>query len=277
MISFIKSAWTTAIREPITNALLILYAAFGGNLGIAIITLTVLFRVLLYPFMKSQFESTRKLKEIQPQIEKIKKKYKRNPQKAQEEQLKLYRKVGYNPLGCVFSIVLPFPILIAVYQAIRAFSANDISGIYGFVTDMVSTNGDISIDTGFLFWDLSKSYLGIAGENGYIALIGIPYLALALLTGASQYFSVKMNSAMRGDTGDKDKKKKDQKKDEEPNAADMMGDMGKSMQYMFPLITMFAALRLPSAVAIYWATQSWVTLGLQYAYNKLSERKKNGK
>ena len=281
----IGAIWTTVFYQPILNALLFFYALFGENLGFAIIMVTVILRAILFPFMKSQYESSRKLRELQPQLKKIQDKYKRNPQKAQEEQMKLYKKVGYNPLGCLFSMVIPFPFLIAIYQVIRAFSSGgDITGVYDFVANFVGMNGEIVIDTGFFGLDLSLSYLPLAREHGYLTLWILPYLVIAILVGLSQYFSLQFNQGLMGvDQDDKEKEKKKKEKDkkkkkpEEPDPTAMLGDMSKSMKFTFPAMTTFIALSLPSAVSLYWILQSWVPVLMYLLYNKLIERLGNGK
>lgn len=260
------------------NGLLILYSVFGNNLGWAIIFLTVVLRLILFPMTKSQLDSSRKLKTIQPELEKIKKKYSRNPQKVQEEQLKLYKKVGYNPLGCFLSVVIPYPVLVAIYQAIRAFSDNNVEGAYGFVKNLLGVSGAVIINNNFLFWDLSKSYLPLAKEHGYFEWWILAYLFLALMTGLSQYFSVKVNAKFMGtgDSASKKKKEKKKKKDsEELDMSSMMGEMGKSMTFTMPMMTVFIALSAPAAVALYWIIQSWVMVGVQLAYTKFKS-KKNG-
>lgn len=268
---------------PVMNGLLILYTAFGNNLGWAIVFLTVVLRLLLFPLTRSQLDSSRKLKRIQPELEKIKKKYSRNPQKVQEEQLKLYKKVGYNPLGCFLSVVIPYPFLIAIYQAIRAFSSGEVEGVYGFVADLLGVSGAIAINNRFLFWDLSKSYLPLAKDHGYMTPWVLAYLALALVTGLSQYFSVKMNAQAMGTGGDESKKKKKEneskkkKKDSgELDMSSMMSEMGKSMSFTMPMMTAFIALSAPAAVALYWIIQAWVMVGVHLAYTKFKS-KKNGK
>lgn len=272
--------WNTLLYQPVMNGLLILYTVFGNNLGWAIIFLTAVLRLMLFPLTRSQLDSSRKLKSIQPELEKIKKKYSRNPQKVQEEQLKLYKRVGYNPLGCFLSVVIPYPILIAIYQAIRAFSSGEVEGVYGFVADLLGVSGSVTINNRFLFWDLSKSYLPLAKEHGYIVPWVLAYLALALVTGVSQYFSVKMNTRAMGTGGvesKKEKEKKKKKKDpEELDMGSMMSEMGKSMSFTMPMMTAFIALSVPAAVAIYWIIQSWVMVGVQLLYTKFNS-KKNGK
>lgn len=277
--------WNTLFYQPILNLLLGLYGLFGNNLGWAIIVLTIIIRGLLFPFMKKQYESSAKLRQLQPQLAKIQKKYKRNPQKVQEEQLKLYRNVGYNPLGCLVSTLLPFPVLIAIYQTIRLFSSGEeITGVYVFIENFLGMNGNITIDPSFFGLDLSLSYLPLAQEHGYFVLWVLPYLILALLTGLSQYFSVQFNQKLMGADIAEEKKKKEEEKnkakkkkdDSQPNMSEVMGDMSKSMKYTFPAMSVFIAISLPAAVSLYWILQSWIPVILYQAYNKFNTRS-NGK
>ncbi|MFH1547015.1 MAG: YidC/Oxa1 family membrane protein insertase [bacterium] len=251
------------------NAILVLYSFFGDNLGWAIIVLTIILKLVLYPFTKSQLASSQKIKDIQPQLKKLQKKYKRNPKKLQEEQLKLYKRVGYNPLGCFFSVLLPLPILIAIYQAVSTFTGGEVTGIYQFVKDLLDANGDIKINTIFYFMDLSKAYLPVAQEVGYLKLETLPYLLLVVLTGVSQYISVKVTSAQT-QVKEEQKLSKGGKAPEE----DMAASMSKSMSYTFPLLTTFVALSMPSGVALYWVVQSFITVITQLVYNKISRKEK---
>lgn len=267
----LANIWNTVIFYPIMNGLLVLYSLFGNNLGWAIIALTALLKLVLFPFTRSQLDSSKKLKIIQPRLEKIQKKYKRNPQKLQEEQVKLYKEVGYNPLGCFFSIILPFPILLAIYQAIRIFSNGEIVGIYQFVKDILGANGGIDINTDFYgLLDLSQSYLPLTAEHGYLSLKTFPYLVIALLTGLSQYFSVKYSSTLR-EVEPKESKSKKGKKEKKTEAETMTESMTKSMSYTFPIMTSIVAMSMPTAVAIYWIIQSGFNVAMQVLYNKVSK------
>jgi YidC/Oxa1 family membrane protein insertase len=281
----IGTIWNTIIYRPILNALLLLYTVFGNNLGLAIIVLTIGIRVLLFPLMRSQLSSTSKLRRIQPKLQKLQKKYKDDPQKMQEAQLKLYREVGYNPLGCFLSILIPYPFLLAIYQAIRAFSSNEaVEGIYEFVSSWIGLNGDLKINQQFLFWDLSDAYLPLGKDHGYFEIWVLAYLLLAVLVGVSQYFSIKLSSKQQeqDDKEKKDKKgskekkknKKKPKKDNEPNMENMAKDMGKSMMLTMPMMTTFIALSAPAAVSIYWIVQSWVLVGMRVAYSKFMKKEK---
>jgi YidC/Oxa1 family membrane protein insertase len=91
-----------------------------GNFGIAIIILTILFRIVLLPIGIKQIKSMQLMQALQPKIKEIQKKYKGDRQKASDETMKLYQQYGANPLsGCLITL-LQFPILIAMYSVIRA-------------------------------------------------------------------------------------------------------------------------------------------------------------
>src|ERR687898_941472 len=91
-----------------------------GNLGLAIVILTIFFRLVLLPLGIKQIKAMQATQALQPKIKEIQKKYKGNRQKIQEQQMKLYQEYGVNPLGGCLPLLLQFPILIAMYSVIRA-------------------------------------------------------------------------------------------------------------------------------------------------------------
>jgi YidC/Oxa1 family membrane protein insertase len=91
-----------------------------GNFGLAIIILTIVFRIVLLPLGIKQIKSMQAMQALQPKIKEIQKKYKGNKQKIQEQTMKLYQEYGVNPLGGCLPLLLQFPILIAMYSVIRA-------------------------------------------------------------------------------------------------------------------------------------------------------------
>jgi YidC/Oxa1 family membrane protein insertase len=91
-----------------------------GNFGLAIILLTIFFRLVLLPLGIKQIKAMQATQALQPKVKEIQKKYKGNRQKIQEQQMKLYQEYGVNPLGGCLPVLLQFPILIAMYSVIRA-------------------------------------------------------------------------------------------------------------------------------------------------------------
>lgn len=91
------------------------------NYGIAIIFLTLLIKIIILPFTIQQIKNLSKTQMITPELQAIQKKYKDDPRKAQEEQMKLYKKYGINPTtGCLMSI-LPLPILLILFSSLNGY------------------------------------------------------------------------------------------------------------------------------------------------------------
>jgi len=94
-----------------------------GNFGWAIILFTLIVNAILFPIYGKQKKSAIEMKQLQPELDKIKKKYK-NPQKQQEEMMKLYQEKGINPAsGCLTSLI-PLPIMIMLWQVIYYFEGS---------------------------------------------------------------------------------------------------------------------------------------------------------
>ena len=103
----------------------VLNAIYGvvGNYGVAIIIVTVLMRIIIFPLTLKQEKSMKKMRELQPELEKIKEKYKDNPQEYQQKTAELYRESGVNPLGGCLPLLIQMPVFVALYWA---FSGNAI-------------------------------------------------------------------------------------------------------------------------------------------------------
>ena len=107
------------IRILETIAVDVLKAINGmvGNYGIAIIIVTILMRALIFPLTLKQEQSMKKMRDSQPEIDKIKERYKDNPQKMNEEVMKFYRENNINPMGGCLPILIQMPIFVALYYA----------------------------------------------------------------------------------------------------------------------------------------------------------------
>lgn len=263
MFSFI---WNNFFYYPSLNLIVVLYDLLFSNLGLAIIAIAVIFRLIILPFMKRQNEMTRKMSSLKPQLEALQKKYKNNKEKLSQEQIKLYKKTGYNPLGCLVTFVPLLLILSVLNQVIRRVTAGNLEGIYPFVKDWFFGGSDISVSTNFLIWDLTKSYSQISGEFGKFATISLLYLLLCLLVGVSQYLMSKFRVVMQDplmavNNGSDNKGKKKSKEDMSPE--EMQQKMMSSFSFLLPLSTVFIAISAPAALSVYWIVQSFMLL-LQY-------------
>src|SRR3989338_5607953 len=105
------------LYKPLFNALIFIYNVLpGADMGLAIIFLTILIRLLLYPLSKKTVVSQMALKEIQPQILEIQRKYKDNKQEQAKATMALYQEKKINHFSGCLPILIQFPILIALYQ-----------------------------------------------------------------------------------------------------------------------------------------------------------------
>src|SRR3972149_2649767 len=101
-----------------TNFLVLLARISFGNFGVAIILFTLLMRGITWPLTQQQLRASRAMSAVQPRVQEIQKQYK-DPRRRSEETMKLYREAGFSPVGCVWPMLVQFPIWIALYQTIR--------------------------------------------------------------------------------------------------------------------------------------------------------------
>ena len=113
------------IQALVDFVVYVLNAIYGvvGNYGIAIIIVTILMRIVIFPLTLKQEKSMKKMRDLQPELEKIKEKYKDNPQEYQQKTAELYRESGVNPLGGCLPLLIQMPVFVALYWA---FSGNAI-------------------------------------------------------------------------------------------------------------------------------------------------------
>lgn len=147
------------LAVPILRGLEFFYR-FIPNYGISIILLTILIRMLTFPLQYKSFKSMKKMQVIQPELQKIREKYKEDPQRLQKETMDLFKRAGANPLGGCLPLLAQMPIFFAFYQVL--YNAVELVG------------------SPFMLWltDLS---------------IKDPYYVLPLLMGASLILQMKIN------------------------------------------------------------------------------------
>ena len=89
------------------------------NYGVAIILLTIIIKMALYPLTVKQIKSMKAMQELQPKMKKLQEQYKDNPQLLQQEMARLYENAGVNPLAGCLPLLVQMPILMAIYYALR--------------------------------------------------------------------------------------------------------------------------------------------------------------
>ena len=113
------------ITDLFTAVLTTIYSMlekFGvGSYGLAIIILTVIIKIILYPLTKKQFQSLKGMQTIAPKMKKLQEKYKDNPQLLQQKMLQLYQEAGVNPFAGCLPMLIQMPILMALYYTFFSF------------------------------------------------------------------------------------------------------------------------------------------------------------
>lgn len=113
-----RGIWDKYFVNPLSVSMDWFADLLWGYYGLSILVVTIIIRFIILPLTIKQYRSSRRMQEIQPELQKIKEKFKDNVQKQQEETMKLFQKHGVNPLAGCLPILIQMPVLIALYNAI---------------------------------------------------------------------------------------------------------------------------------------------------------------
>ncbi len=117
MFEFITVPFNVVLYYPLFNALVFIYNYLPfRDFGVAIIVLTFIIRLILYPLSVRAFTSQRALQKLQPKIQELQKKYKDDKNKQAQETMELYKTEKINPFSGLFLALIQLPILIALYR-----------------------------------------------------------------------------------------------------------------------------------------------------------------
>ena len=265
----------TIIINPFLNAIAALYKLFviigvPGAFGFAIISLTVIFRLILHPFFKQQIESQQKLTALKPKMSELEKKHKDDKTRLQQAQLDLYKEHGINPAsGCLFAIV-QIPIFIGLYQTLSQFvNAAGSTQVVEKINKILYNQAFAlkTLDPNFFIFNLALApqhykIIELSLKTGIVFhlqnLPYIHYMLIPLVTGLLQYLQAqktigaqpaKILKQVQDDT--KDGKKDDKKKDES-FSSDFQSAMNTQMKYFFPVMIAFFSYQLPVGLSLYW-------------------------
>jgi len=125
------------ISVPMLRSLQFFYK-YVRNYGFAIILLTLLIRLLTFPLQYKSIKSMKKMQTVQPELAKIKEKYKDNPQRMQQESMALFKRAGANPISGCFPMLLQMPIFFAFYSVLRESIELVNAPFIGWIQDLSS-------------------------------------------------------------------------------------------------------------------------------------------
>lgn len=230
------------ILNPIITVMAGLYAIFSNNIVLAIIALTVIIRLLLFPLTAQQQKSSKAMQEVQPQLRKLQEKYKNDREALAKAQMDLYREHGINPLAGCLPLFIQLPILIALYQAI-------IYGLASTPTQLIELSSRLLIPGLDSLVPLNNSWLGMDLTQPPTAN---PVWALALpaLVLMTTWLQSKLTLPAPPPS-----------EDGKPN---QMAAMNQSMTTIMPLMFGFFSLSFSVGLSIYFITGNIVGI-IQYA------------
>lgn len=256
----VENRWTfwklfvTLIYAPIYNLFSWLISVFSGSIGWAIITITVIIRLLLiYPQQKSMV-SQRKLQDLQPKIKKLQEEYKWNQQLLWQKLLELYKTEKVNPMWSCGFILIQLPIILVLYNVI--LWVQDTSNeyyLYSFIQLVEKTSNFFWLD---LLW--------VGWTQGLILAV-----VIAILQFLQIKYSISQNKNTKTTGVVLEKKSWDDK------YSQMMPDpemMNKFMLYVLPLIVWFATYGLFAWVWVYWWISTLFILVQQIIVNKMLKK-----
>ena len=161
-------AWVAPLTRFFGSFLTVIYS-FVGNYGLAIIIMTVLVRIVTLPIMQRQMKSMERMRAVQPLLKELQAKYGDDRQKFAEEQMKVFKREGVNPLGGCLPMLLQFPVFIGLFFALQSSIELRHAPFFGYIQDLAAP----------------ASLFTIPG-------IDIPFRLLPILMGASMVLQQRM-------------------------------------------------------------------------------------
>lgn len=219
-MSILRLVYNQVFYRPLLNGLVFFTQILPfHDMGLAIIILTIIVKLVIFPFTHKSIKTQIKIKEIEPELKKIKKSFP-DRQKQAEEMMRLYKEHGISPYSGFLMLFIQLPILIALFSVFRR-GLNFKEGLYYFL--VVPQNVNI--------WFL-----------GFINITA-PSVLLAAITGITQFLQVKLATPANNSAGNENKN-------------DFNTALAMQMKYFMPILIFIIALKLPAAVSIYWTTMN---------------------
>ena len=227
----IGNIWDIVLYHPLINALAFLVSILpGGDVGLAVIILTILVKIVLFPLSQKAIESQAQMAVLAPELNKIKEKG-----VSKEEQAKLtfdlYKKHKTNPFSGCLLIIVQIPIIFALYYVFYKGINFDSSVLYSFIHVPEHIN---------------MVFLGVLDISG-------KSLLLAILAGISQYLQAYFMPTPPVNTSAK----------AGSFAESFSKSMSMQMKYVFPFVVAFIAYSISGAVALYWIVSNLFAVGQQ--------------
>lgn len=229
-----KELFNTLFFEPLYNALVaLIHIVPHGDVGIAVILLTILVKLALFPLSKSAVKSQMAIRALQKPMDEIKEKYKDDREKLGLETLELYKKNNINPFASLLLLFIQLPVILALYWVIL--------------------DGGLPVINTELLYGFIKVPATITMEFIGMFHISEPHsVLLALLAAISQHFQARFSFP----------KQEPKPKDAKPSFQDdMMRSMSVQVVWVLPIFVFFISYNFAAVVSLYWFVSNLFAIG----------------
>ncbi|MEU8246325.1 membrane protein insertase YidC [Nonomuraea sp. NPDC048916] len=256
-------SWLSWLYEAVAQVIIWIHAGYstflnpdsGLTWALTIITLTVFMRILIFPLFLKQMRSSRKMQELAPKVAELRKRYKNDKQRMNQEVMALYQGAGANPLGGCLPIVAQFPIFISMFTVLRAMA--DGRPVYGMSQELVNSARSAHIFGAPLPANFFMSAADIEGFDATVVQTKIVLAIFVAISSLTTFLTVRQ-SVTRSMAQMPD---------------NPMAQQQKILMYISPLFAFFS-LNFPLGLILYWVTTNVWTLAQQhwfYSRNPMPE------
>ncbi len=222
------------------------------NLGVAIILLTIVVGIAMFPLTLKQTRSMRAMQEMQPEIKRLQAELKHDRQALQQATMEMYKERGVNPAAGCLPMILQMPIWFALFSVLRSFASTDpakyVIESSRLARDLVATPPEGIF---FLGMDLTVTPR-VAFDQGVVG--SIPYLVTILVVMATAYYQQRQMMARSQQQGQ-----------QQPP--------GQAIMKIFPFFFGFISFQMPAGLVVYFAASQIFRIGQQALIISLDERK----
>ena len=225
--------WNTFFFQPLLNGVILLYGVLFHNFGLTVIVFTIIVRIIILPLTLRQLHAARSMSRLQPELSKLQKKYGNDRQRMSQEQMRLYKEQGVNPLGCAIPTLVQFPVWIGLYQSILLALATTPESLIRLSAHLYPGLSQlhelVPLNSGFLWLDLADRD---------------PFFVLPILVASSMWIQQKMATMHTDDPRQQ--------------------QMNAMMQWMMPVMFGYFTVLFASGLALYWLVSNVISVVVQY-------------
>ncbi len=253
--------FTTIIVRPIFNLLVLIYALLPGhNFGLAIIIFTVIIRLLMWPLVKKQLHQAKAMRELQPELKRIKAEAKGNRQKESMMLMELYKEREINPFASLGLVILQIPIFIGLYSGIRRIVVNPheiVTFAYPALQHlswMKTLGADIHRFDGSLFGIVDLTRTAVIKTGG----IYWPAMIIVVASAIMQYYQSKQLLPNPEKGRGLRKILKEASAGKQADQSEVNAAVGRSTRYFLPFMIFLITVNIAAALSLYWLTSGIV-------------------